>query len=174
MKLNIIFSSVVCSFFIIGFSTPMTFAESVTQPVVTVSEPVHDAGAVENQVREFFADTPMMVEIARCESNFRQFTDAGNVLRGAGGTIGIFQFKESIHSTAAFALGHDLETIDGNLAYARHLYNQSGTQPWISCVPAVVPVPTPATDDVTELKIQLMTQLVVLLQELLRMKLAMQ
>ena len=89
---------------------------------------------VEVQVREYFADTPVMIEIARCESKFRQFTDAGNVLRGGynGDMIGVFQFHEPVHTSRAQTLGHDLDTVDGNLAYARYLYDQSGTQPWSS------------------------------------------
>ena len=86
----------------------------------------------EKRVREFFKDTPVMIEIARCESNFRQFTDAGNVLRGgdSGGMVGVFQFFESIHATPAKALGYDITTLEGNLGYAKHVYDQQGTVPW--------------------------------------------
>jgi len=151
----------------------------VTETVVTTA--VHDRAAIEKQVREYFADIPVMIEIARCESNFRQFTDGGSVLRSAG-MIGIFQFHEVVHSGAALTLGHDLATTAGNLAYARHLYEQAGTGPWSSCVPQVIPPPSTneviplasTNDDITELKIQLMTQLIGLLQELLKLKLASQ
>src|SRR5690606_12508644 len=59
--------------------------------------------AVEEKVRDYFADTPVMVEIARCESKFRQYTDSGQPLRGGsgGGMVGVFQFFESIHQNAA-------------------------------------------------------------------------
>jgi hypothetical protein len=77
-----------------------------------------------------------------------------------------------VHTEVARQLGHDLETIDGNLAYARYLYSQSGTAPWRACVPPVIPPPLPPSDT-TELKIQLMQQLIVLLQELLKLTLAM-
>ncbi|MEY2664956.1 MAG: hypothetical protein RLZZ480_61 [Candidatus Parcubacteria bacterium] len=86
----------------------------------------------EKRVREYFKDIPVMIEIARCESNFRQYTDAGNPLRGgaSGGMVGVFQFFESIHSAGALALGYDITTLEGNLAYARHVYNAQGTTPW--------------------------------------------
>ena len=89
---------------------------------------------VEKRVREYFSDAPTMIEIARCESKFRQFTDAGTVLRGgsSGGMVGVFQFFESIHAGAAKTLGHDLATLEGNLAYARHVYESEGTAPWNS------------------------------------------
>jgi len=136
-------------------------ADSITAPA---------PASIEDRVREYFADIPVMIEIARCESKFRQFTDSGSVLRGgaSGQFVGIFQFMESIHSSVARTLGHDLATVDGNLAYARHLYTQQGTRPWASCVPAVLP----ATDAQLQLQIELMTKLVGLLQELLKLKLA--
>jgi hypothetical protein len=86
----------------------------------------------EAKVRAYFKDTPVMIEIARCESEFRQYTDSGAVLRGgsAGGMIGIFQFFESVHTVPAKALGFDLATVDGNLGYARHLHKTQGTTPW--------------------------------------------
>ena len=90
--------------------------------------------SVEETVREYFADIPVLVEIARCESEFRQFNHDGSVLRGGqgGGMIGIFQFYEAVHANASKALGLDLHTIEGNLAYAKHLYDALGTTPWNS------------------------------------------
>jgi len=87
----------------------------------------------EKIVREYFVDIPTMIEIARCESKYRQFTDAGNPLIGGDGvTVGLFQVHESIHTPAATALGHNLRTLEGNMAYARHLYNVEGSSPWNS------------------------------------------
>jgi len=123
-----------------------------------------------------------MIDIARCESKFRQFTDAGNVLRGGAGgeMVGVFQFFERIHSTAATNLGFDLLSVDGNIGYARQLYGQAGSGPWASCAPAVastlVSPPAPSTPQLsnanTKLKIELLKQVIVLLQELLKLKLA--
>ena len=92
---------------------------------------------VESKVREYFSDTPVMIEIARCESKFRQFTDSGNPLYGGygAGMVGVFQIYEDIHGVFAKGKGMDLETLDGNLEYAKYLYLREGTQPWMSSFP---------------------------------------
>lgn len=129
--------------------------------------------STEAKVREYFADIPVMIEIARCESKFRQFTDSGNVLRGGmgGGMIGVFQFYEAIHTGAAASLGYDLATLDGNLAYARHVYEAQGTTPWNSAkfcwdVP-LPPVTTITSTERTELLEQIasLTKLITLLKQ---------
>jgi hypothetical protein len=96
--------------------------------------------------------------------------------------IGVFQFYEQVHSAAAQALGHDLATLEGNLAYARHLYTESGTQPWESsqaCFETTVEPPTqqltPAdtvamTDTQLRKKIALLQQIITLLQTLLALQ----
>ena len=90
--------------------------------------------SVEQQVRDYFSATPILIEIARCESKFRQFSDSGNVLHGGmgGKMVGIFQIYGEIHASYALARGMDIETIEGNMAYAKHLYEREGTQPWLS------------------------------------------
>lgn len=96
----------------------------------------HNPADVETSVRNFFVDVPIMVEIARCESGFRQFDSAGDALDGgAGGMIGVFQIHKLSHEAMSAALGFDIRTLEGNLAYARHLYEAEGTDPWISAYP---------------------------------------
>ncbi len=128
---------------------------------------------IEAKVRTEFADIPAMIEIARCESGFRQFTDAGNVFYGGagGGMIGVFQFYEKVHTKSATALGFRLATVEGNLGYARHLYEQLGTVPWQSCVKDVI-VPVPSPDANLQKRLAIMRQLIGLLQQLLALKLA--
>lgn len=164
-------------------TTVATSTTATTSALVATSSPVKLTPAeIEKRVREYFADVPVMIDIARCESKFRQFTDSGNVLRGGSGgmMVGVFQFFESVHSNAAKNLGFDLLTVEGNLGYARHLYQQSGTTPWASCVPAVVSTPVPVAPAVLvelsakneKLKIELLKQVIVLLKELLKLELA--
>lgn len=152
--------------------------------------------SIEAQVRTYFKDAPAMIEIARCESKFRQFTDSGNVLRGPGGMVGIFQFYESIHAPAALALGFDLTTVAGNLGYARHVYNTEGLRPWNSSrycwdipgafnvAPTVTSAPTKTTAVIVPVattlsaakraelqeKIVMLTKLIALLQKQLAAK----
>jgi hypothetical protein len=148
--------------------------QAATASTTVATSTVHNAAMVEQQVREVFIDAPVMVEVARCESKFRQFTDGGSVLRGGGSTgmVGIFQFYEVIHKAPALALGFDIATVEGNIGYARHLYEQEGTRPWASCVPDVVPVPPVLSKENKELQIKLLTKVVELLQELLKIELA--
>ncbi len=169
------------AFFLFVMYTPAAFAvggELVTQTKATTSPSKTQVTttdlqlsptAIETKVRAYFTDAPIMIEIAKCESNFRQFTDAGNVFYGGvgSGMIGIFQFYEALHKTAAATLGYDLATVEGNLGYAKHLYKEQGTTPWQSCVPAV-----PVLDANTQKRIEIMKQIIGLLQQLLAMKLA--
>jgi len=86
---------------------------------------------VEEYVRAYFADEPVLADIAKCESRFRQFDKDGNILKNPNSTaIGIMQVMSSIHSDRADDLGIDIKTIQGNLAYARFLYDEKGTAPW--------------------------------------------
>jgi hypothetical protein len=156
-------------------STPSAeAARRSKQPVATTTPMTREA--TEAKVREFFKDTPVMIEIARCESNFRQFTDAGNVLRGgsASGMVGVFQFFESIHAVPAKTLGFDITTLEGNLGYAKHLYEEQSTTPWEqarSCwdvKPATVT--SPATRAELEAKIKQLTELITLLQRILELR----
>lgn len=88
----------------------------------------------EAQVRESFADIPIMIEIARCESKFTQFSESGAVLHGGmgGKMVGVFQVYGDVHAPFAQSLGMNIETLEGNLAYAKYLYEREGTTPWLS------------------------------------------
>lgn len=172
--------STVPTVFLFAFISLTATAHAATPAAATPS--------IEAQVREYFKDAPAMIEIARCESKFRQFTDAGNVLRGgaSGGMVGVFQFYESIHAPAAKALGFDLSTLQGNLAYARHVYETEGTNPWNSSrycwdVPGVSKVATtfakpvvaaapPVDRAALQQKIVMLTKLIALLQQQLAAK----
>jgi len=92
---------------------------------------------IEQRVKEYFKDDPILVEIARCESQFRQFDANGNVLKGKinKGDLGLMQINKYYHAEKAKELGLNLRTIEGNLAYAKYLYEKEGVQPWISSSP---------------------------------------
>ena len=97
-------------------------------------KPVEAAGNVdiERTVRETYADIPVLIEIARCESGFRHYGADGAVLRSGYGDsiIGVMQLHATYHSAAATARGLDLTDLDDHLAYARYLYEEEGTAPW--------------------------------------------
>jgi hypothetical protein len=87
---------------------------------------------LESKVKTFFKDDPILAEIARCESSFRQYDANGDVLRGKvnKGDVGVMQINEYYHADKAGQLGLDLETPEGNMAYAKYLYEHEGGQPW--------------------------------------------
>jgi len=95
-------------------------------PLTTVS--------IEAYVRDYFKDIPLLAEISKCESTFRQFDSQGHVIRGRvnNGDIGIMQINKYYHEEDAVKLGLDIYTIDGNLKYARWLFNKYGSDPWSS------------------------------------------
>ena len=177
MKLSIY---VVALLFVAGFAP---FAVEANQTASTTAEAPQ---TVEETVREYFADIPVMIEVARCESKFRQFADSGNVLRGGvgGQMIGVYQFFDRYHVGPASALGFDIETLEGNLDYARHTYAQEGTAPWNSARDCwdVIPAITDSADEIARTsvtltdqqlreQIALLRQIIELLQTLLAFRL---
>lgn len=114
----------VCS--LLGFTSAVFAQEAV--PVVKETP-----AQIEVIVREAFADNPIMIHIAKCESTFRQFYNSGSVFKGAGRYVGIFQIDEIIHTNAARALGFDINTVQGNIGYAKHIFEREGSRPWLNC-----------------------------------------
>ena len=88
-------------------------------------------------VRGYFKDIPVMAEVARCESTFRHTLADGTVLRGKvdPADTGVMQINKRYHESTARELGLDLNDIYDNMAYARHLYEKQGTQPWSASSP---------------------------------------
>lgn len=101
---------------------------SNTQSKTAVENPI----TLESYVRAYFTETPVLAEIARCESRFRQVNKDGTILRGEvnKSDVGLMQVNEYYHGERAEDLGFDLLTVNGNLAYAKYLYEKEGTAPW--------------------------------------------
>ncbi len=78
-----------------------------------------------------------MTKVAACESQNRQYDKYGNILRGIANAsdVGVLQINEEYHASVARKLGLDIYTIDGNVAYARYLYEKQGVKPWMSSSP---------------------------------------
>ena len=102
--------------------------EGSTEPVFRQSP------SVEEYVRGYFAETPIMAEIAWCESKFKHFGKNGDIIRGMvnSSDVGVMQINVYYHSTTADALGYNLYSLNGNLLYADYLFNREGTAPWLS------------------------------------------
>ncbi len=92
---------------------------------------------LEKYLRENFADTPILIEIARCESEFRQFDKDGKVVRGRvdNADVGVMQINERYHLENSKKLGFDIHTVEGNVGYAKYLYKKYGSEPWNASSP---------------------------------------
>jgi hypothetical protein len=88
----------------------------------------------EEYVRKYFSDKPILAEVARCESRFRQVDKKGETLTGAVNEFdkGVMQINEYYHGDRAEALGLDIHTLEGNAKYARFLFEKEGLRPWNS------------------------------------------
>ena len=91
-----------------------------------------ESPTVEEYVRLYFADAPILAEIAHCESRFRQYNSYGDVIRGEENSqdVGVMQINEHFHLQTANKLGINLYSLEGNVAYARYLYEKEGVTPW--------------------------------------------
>lgn len=80
----------------------------------------------------FGTTTPIAVNIARCESNLRQFDETGKVLHGnvVHADTGLFQINTTYHKEEITETGLDINTVMGNIIFAKLLFDQQGTQPW--------------------------------------------
>jgi hypothetical protein len=102
------------------------------QATVAENRTFTDNRSVEQYVRKEFADEPILVDIAACESNFHQFDASGNVVHGIvnKADVGVMQINETFHAAEAAKLHLDLNTTEGNVAFAKYLYAKFGTDPW--------------------------------------------
>jgi len=118
----------------LAFSALVTTASTADLGTTTQSTTMPASQSVEEYVREYFQDAPVMIDIARCESRFRQLAADGSVLKNPHSTaMGAFQIMASIHAAPAQKnLGLNIYTLQGNAGYARYLYESQGTVPWNS------------------------------------------
>lgn len=108
-------------------------ATSTATTTITVNS---DRKATEQYLREHYADTPILVEIARCESTSLHYKN-GNLVRGRvdNADVGVMQINERYHLETAKKLGYDIHTIEGNVAFAKYLYERYGSRPWSASEP---------------------------------------
>ena len=110
-----------------------TILSSGTTPAQAqgLAQPMPQAQSVQEYVKTYFAETPVMYAIAGCESGYRQYDTDGSILRNThSSALGLFQIMQSTHEKTAAQLGIDIYTVQGNAAYAKYLYDQEGTAPW--------------------------------------------
>jgi hypothetical protein len=75
-----------------------------------------------------------MIEVSRCESSWTHYKADGSVLRGKVDPrdSGAMQINKGYHEKAASNMGLNLDILEDNLQYGRHLYETQGLQPWSS------------------------------------------
>ncbi|MFZ2484867.1 MAG: hypothetical protein WAW81_02935 [Minisyncoccia bacterium] len=97
-------------------------------------QPITDSKNIERFVNDYFADIPVLAEIAKCESRYRHLNSNGNILKGEENTYdrGVMQINVLYHAETAEKLGLDVHNLDDNVAYARYLYEKQGAKPWMS------------------------------------------
>ncbi|MEK7062925.1 MAG: hypothetical protein AAB946_02720 [Patescibacteria group bacterium] len=117
-----------------GANQGIDFGSVLSQNKIEVIETTKNELTVEEYIKKYFSDIPVLVEVARCESRFRQHSRNGQVLQGLINEfdLGVMQINEKYHIEKADKLGFDLDTLEGNTAYARYLFEKKGLQPWIS------------------------------------------
>lgn len=118
----------------LGFSFLISTAFAAQPALPPAPAYLPQAQTMQEYVAEYFADEPVMIAIAQCESRFRQFDKTGSIHRGTvnRSDVGVMQINEYYHGAKADKLGIDLYTIEGNLEFARYLYEKEGTTPWLS------------------------------------------
>lgn len=121
----------------LGFALAVSAALGATPTATTTTQvpaTMPQAQTVRQYVQSYFADEPIMADIAQCESHFRQFNTDGDVYRGVQNNqdVGVMQINEHYHLDASQKLGINIYTLSGNMAYARYLYDKEGTAPWSS------------------------------------------
>ncbi len=109
-----------------------TQTASIVVAISTTTSFTDNAGVMA-YVKAQYWNEPILVDIARCESAFRQYDlKTGEVLHGVKDNqdIGIMQINEQYQGAKAASMGYDIDTVEGNVAYAAYLYQTQGAAPW--------------------------------------------
>ncbi len=109
-----------------------TFATPAPLSAATTTEVSQNPETIGAYVRQYYAATPLLADIAWCESRDRQWNPDGTVFHGTVNhyDVGVMQINSLYHEDTATALGMNIYTLPGNLEYAQHLYDKEGSQPW--------------------------------------------
>jgi hypothetical protein len=119
-------------------STTAAITASSSQPVAIVvalstTTAFTDNTGVMAYVKQQYAGDPILVNIAACESTFRQYdAKTGDVLHGKVDSqdIGVMQINQKYQGDKAASMGFNIDTVEGNVAYAKYLYETQGAAPW--------------------------------------------
>lgn len=107
------------------------------QATVAVTRSFTTSKDIEAYLHEQYFDAPILIEIARCESEFRQFDKNGKIIRGRVNPddVGVMQINEFYHAETAKKMGIDIHTVEGNVAFGKYLYGKYGSSAWSASEP---------------------------------------
>lgn len=116
---------------------PVYTVQPVTLSQEVEPKSVIGMATVEDVVKDYFKDIPILAKVAQCESEFRQVNENGDVLRGTANRfdVGVMQINEKYHLDRSETMSMNIYTLAGNLEYAHALYDVSGTAPWSASKP---------------------------------------
>lgn len=139
-----IFLGIVLDIWIQTGSEPIAYAQEEVETEVELAEVVLIGVKIDwtreriiQELKTVFPDEPLIVDVARCESQITHWTEHGHVLQGwiDDDDIGLMQINRRYHGATARKLGYDIYDIQGNIMYARYLYEREGLQPWSASKP---------------------------------------
>ena len=88
-----------------------------------------------NSAMDPFEGYSRLREVCLCESNLSHYeADGKTILRGRDNSddVGICQINEEIHKEEIKINGFNIYSEEGNIAFAKHLYEEQGLKPWNS------------------------------------------
>lgn len=111
-----------------AFGAPTALSSSAEMEIVK------DHETLAAYVEQYFANDPILADIAWCESRTRHLDKDGEIIRGTvdHDDVGVMQINTRYHGKKAGELGYDLYSLSGNLAYAQYLYDRQGVKPWLA------------------------------------------
>lgn len=84
---------------------------------------LYDTESVKREIEEVFGENHIMLKVAKCESEYKQF--AFNPTNNSNDR-GIFQISEKYHG-----VGDEMYDVKKNIAYAKKLYDRNGLKDWV-------------------------------------------
>lgn len=91
-----------------------------------------DSSSIKQTIIAFFPNAPIMVQVAKCESELRHRTKSGALLpnQGGGSARGTFQVLMRIHAPEMRKMGLNPDNDRDYMVYVKHLYDTFGLTPW--------------------------------------------
>lgn len=115
-----------------ALSSSLMSYQTAQASIQAPQEVVRPQTTEEQALADEFPDAPIMQTVAKCESGAHQFLPNGKVVTNPKTSdYGVLQINQS-HIKEAKSMGLDVSTLEGNIEYARILYDRSGLRDWLS------------------------------------------